>query len=119
MRHTDVTVLEAQAWDEAMKPEFIYDPEDDDKPIARVFWRSTDGMRGHFDTEPLPDTGWKHVGEGANTGDWSDAPPGTSNEEVREYVDKLEAEHGTILLIGLPTSNVFSTAFDVYAKEQA
>ena len=119
MRHLDVTVLEAQAWDEALKPEFIYDPEDESKEIARVFWRSTDGWRGHYDTEPLDGAGWRHVGDGANCGDWGDTPPGTSNAEVEEYVAKLEAEHGTILVIGLPTSNVFSTAFDVYAKERA
>jgi hypothetical protein len=53
----------------------------------------------------------------ANCGDWDDAPPGTSNKEVEEYVAKLEAEHDTVLVIALPTSNVFSMAFDVLARD--
>lgn len=117
MRHMDETVLEAEFGEsDTPMPEHILDPENG-KPIARVFYRRTDALRGHYDTDPLPDTGWKHVGDGANCGDWADTPPGTSNAEVLEYLEKLEAEHGTILVIGLPTSNVFSTAFDVYAKE--
>ena len=114
----DETVLEARVVNDEEAPEFIFDPEDSDKKVARVFWHSTDAWRGFYDTEALPDSGWKHVGDGANCGDWADTPPGTSNAEVLEYLGKLEAEHGTILVIGLPTSNVFSTAFDVYAKEE-
>jgi hypothetical protein len=117
MQHVDITVAEAEfGGDETPIPEFIFDPEDASKPVAKVVYKHTDAWRGHYDTEPLD--GWKRVGEGANCGDWEDAPPGTSNREVEEYVAKLEAEHETVLVIALPTSNVFSTAFDVLARDE-
>ena len=119
MKHIDGTVLEAVYNGDGDAPEHIFDPEDESTPIARVFWNGN-GWRGHYDTELLDGvTGWKHVDEGANTGAWEDAPAGTSNAEVEDQIEKLEAEHGTILVVGLPTSNVFSTAFDVYAKVAA
>jgi hypothetical protein len=114
VQHVDVTVAEAE-FGEGETPEFIFDPEDTNKPVARVVYKHTDAWRGHYDTEPLE--GWKRVGEGSNCGDWEDAPPGTSNAEVEEYVNKLEAEHGTVLVIALPTSNVFAMAFDVLARD--
>jgi hypothetical protein len=117
MRYMDETVLEAEFGGSGDDPpEHIFDPEDG-TPIARVFYRRIDAWRGNYDTELLDGVGWKHVYAGANTGAWEDAPPGTSNAEVEEKLEKLEADHGTILVIGLPTSNVFSVAFDVYAKD--
>lgn len=116
MIYQDTSVLDARNED-GETPTVIYDPETGD-PLACVFWRSSDGWRGHYDTEPIPDSGWKKVGEGTNCGSWEDTPPGTSNDECQAYVEELEAEHGTVLLVALPTSNVFAIGFDVYAREE-
>jgi hypothetical protein len=114
MKHVDTTVLDARQGEDEEMPEYIYDP-DTGVEVARVVYRSTDAWRGHYDTEPLD--GWVKVGEGTNCGSWDDTPPGTSNEENEAKVDALEREHGEILLVLLPTSNVFALGYDVYARK--
>jgi hypothetical protein len=114
MKHIDTTVLDARQSDDEEMPEYIYDP-DSGEEVARVVYRSTDAWRGYYDTEPTD--GWVKVGDGTNCGSWGDTPPGTSNEECEAHVDALEAEHGEILLVIMPTSNVFAMGYDVYARK--
>lgn len=95
-------------------PEFVTHPETGET-VARMEWHSTDAWRGFYDA--IPADGWKKVGEGANCGDWEDTPPGTSNDEVRQQIDKLAEQYGDVVVVLGGSSNVFSLTFDVLARE--
>lgn len=56
--------------------------------IATSMWKSTDAWRGYSEIVPEPD--FKKIDEGAVTGDWEDAPSGTSSREVLNEFKKLE-----------------------------
>ena len=95
-------------------PDTIEHPETGEV-IANMRYVSTDAWRGYW--EAVPADGWKTVGDGANTGNWEDSPPGTSNDEVEAHINKLADEHGRVVVIVGGTSNVFSLSYDVLARE--
>ncbi len=76
---------------------------------------STDGWRGY--NTIIPEQGYKEITADWVTGDWDDAPSGNSSSEVEAKIKALEAEHGDIWVIFTPTSNVFSTAYDVLVRD--
>ena len=94
-------------------PGFITHPETGER-IAEMRWVSTDAWRGYWDA--VPADGWKKVGEGTNTGSWSDSPRGTSNDEVEAEINLLAEEHGQVVVIVGGSSNVFSMPYDVLAR---
>lgn len=83
--------------------------------IATSQWKATDGWRGY--TEIIPEAGYKLLSSDWLTGNWSDAPSGNSSDEVEDKLKQLEKEHGDIFVILTPTSNVFSTGYDVLIKD--
>lgn len=88
------------------------------KLIATSKWHSTDAWRGYY--ELVPEPGYKLLEEettGWVTGDWDDAPAGNSSTEVEALIKKLEKKHGDLYVIFTPTSNVFSTSYDVLVRD--
>lgn len=81
----------------------------------------TDGWRGYYEAKPKKDTTWKKVNEidgeklaGWMTGEWDDAPEGTKGSSLEKLLNKLDAKEAKIIF--LPTSNVFSTAYDLFVR---
>jgi hypothetical protein len=85
--------------------------------IATSMWKSTDAWRGYSEIVPEPD--FKKIDEGAVTGDWEDAPSGTSSREVLNEFKKLEKKYGTIYVILTETSNLFMQGYDVLIRTNA
>lgn len=86
------------------------------KLIATSKWHSTDGWRGYNKVTPEP--GYKLVNSDWATGDWGDAIAEEHGETATERkLQELEAEYGDVFVIFTPTSNVFSTAYDVIVKD--
>lgn len=84
------------------------------KLIATSKWHSTDGQRGY--SRLTPEQGYKIVKSSWLTGNWSDAPYGHSETEVKSEIEKLEKEYGNVYVIFTTTSNVFSTSYDVIIR---
>lgn len=76
---------------------------------------ATDGWRGY--NTIVPESGFKHVGEGTNCGDWDDTPAGTNETEVERDIKALEAIHGDVWIIWTTTSNVFATGYDAIVRD--
>jgi hypothetical protein len=86
------------------------------EPGFRIFWRNTGGYRGHYDSEALDPERWERVKEGNVCGEWDDVPPGTRTSENEAAINAI-AETRDVVLIFLPTSNVFSMAYDLWGRK--
>ena len=91
------------------------------EPEFIIKWIKTDAWRGYFEARAKRGTGWKKIDEIDNeklagwiTGEWSDAPHGTKGSELAELLKKLKVKEAKIIF--LPTSNVFSTAYDLFVR---
>jgi len=88
----------------------------------RLKWHDTDGWRGYYEAHPLKKSGWQKIDyEGWTTGNWSDAPENARADTVDRKLRKLAREYAhkgfDIEAVFVLTSNVFSTAFDVFIKK--
>lgn len=83
--------------------------------IATSKYVHTDGWRGYSEITPEP--GFKKIADDWVTGDYSDAPAGNSSSEVEDKVKQLEKQYGDVWVIFTPTSNVFSTSYDVLVRD--
>lgn len=83
--------------------------------IAKHKYVSTDGWRGYSTVVAEP--GYKIILDGWVTGDYDDAPAGHSESEVDAMIDTLALTNEDIWVIFTPTSNVFSTAYAVLARD--
>ncbi len=90
----------------------------------RIKYKHTDGWRGYYYSElvktvndSLHGPHWEHLkdAEGWMTGDWDDAS--RVERSFEDLAAFLATEGKEMLVIFLPTSNVFSTAYDVYARK--
>lgn len=84
--------------------------------MATSKWKSTDGWRGY--TEIIPEPGFVKVDDDWVTGDYDDAPDGHASSSVEDKLKRLEQKYGTIYVIYTPTSNVFSTGYDVLIRDK-
>jgi hypothetical protein len=83
--------------------------------IATSKYRALDGWRGYH--EIIAEPGFKLLDSSWLTGDWDDAPDGHASADVETQIANLEAKHGEIWVIFTPTSNVFSTSYDVLIRD--
>ena len=85
--------------------------------FARV-WKSTDGMRGHYDTTI---EGWESVMEGWTTGGWDD-PVAQKKQIFNQWAERLLAGEidyeMPIAIVADPTSNVFSMGISVLTPKK-
>lgn len=87
----------------------------------RLKWVNSDGWRGYYEATPLKKSGWrKYDYDGWVTGNWDDAPIEAREDTVQENLERIAKENpnAEIEAVFVLTSNVFSTAFDVFIKEK-
>jgi hypothetical protein len=91
------------------------------EPEFIIGWHKSDGWRGWMEAKARKGTGWRKITEidgkelpGWLTGEWDDAPVGTRGSELERLLKTLKAEEAKIIF--LPTSNVFSTAYDLFVR---
>lgn len=81
---------------------------------------ATDGWRGYYTASPRRGTGWVKLRDGWVTGDWDDAPEDSQGSNVERALEQLNTDvtglGGELMVVFLPTSNVFSTAYDVFVR---
>jgi len=87
--------------------------------IAKLRYVHTDAWRGHYDVVPTKRAGYKLLEEdcGWVTGDWDDAPEENKSSNVKAKIEELEERFKEVVVVLTPTSNVFSTSYDVLVKE--
>lgn len=82
---------------------------------------STDGWRGYYDVVPTKKHGWEKLDSDWVTGNWDDAPEDNREDSVEDKLDKLSEELGAdgykLAVVFAPTSNVFSTSYDIFKKK--
>lgn len=82
-------------------------------------WKSTDGWRGYYSVTASRVSKWERIDSDWMTGDWEDAGDhaGSSVEKKLDALaDQLEAEGFEMAVFCAPTSNVFSTGYDVFKR---
>lgn len=116
MLYIENTLIEAASSGDDF-PEMLDDPITGE-PAFRVSYVRTDAWRGYHETSPLDGSGWMKVDGGWVTGDWPDAPAEAQESNVKAKLDAL-AEDQDVVVVFAPTSNVFSTVYDVYVHGEA
>lgn len=86
----------------------------------KLKWISTDPWRGYYDAIPTKKSGWIKASDGWVTGNWLDAGDNAANKKELE-LDQLDAqaqkEGKEMCVVFTPTSNVFSTCYDVFLRK--
>lgn len=80
-----------------------------------------EGYRGYYMVYATAISGWEKLESDWITGDWSDAGDhASSTVEARldKLAEKMENEGREMVVVFTPTSNVFSTSFDVFTREK-
>lgn len=95
-------------------PEVLADPIDGEDAF-KLNYISTDAWRGYWEAEALEDSGWVKADDGWMTGEWDDAPVEARSSSVEAKLTAL-AEDQDVVAIFMPTSNVFSTSYDVFVR---
>lgn len=99
-------------------PTYLYD--DEDNRAFKLKYVRSDGWRGYWETEPVKKWGWEKIDYGWVTDDYDDAY-GHGYTDVTNGFKQLARQQckvGKKLLVVLaPTSNVFSTGYNVYTKK--
>lgn len=108
---------EASNNDESM-PAYIFD--DEGNRAFKLKYVRSDGWCGYWETDPVKKWGWEKVDSDWVTGDYDDAGRHGETETAERFkklADKLAKEGKKLLVVFAPTSNVFSTGYDVYTKK--
>ena len=115
MLHINTKCIEAYN-DTGEVPTFI--PDYTGTKAFRLKWEG-EGWRGSYVTKPLVKSGWKKLNyDGWVTGDWDDAPEEARQDTVQKNLERIARENpqSEVEVVFVLTSNVFSTAFDVFIK---
>ena len=88
----------------------------------KLVYHKIDGWRGYQEAEAVKKWGWSKIDyDGWVTGNWSDAPEESQSDNVEAKLNRLAKEYGKkgykLTAVFSPTSNVFSTSFDVFVKK--
>lgn len=86
----------------------------------RIKYVVIDGWRGYYEAIATKVSGWIKLDSDWMTGDWDDAPEGNASSQVEAKLNALHAKvqklGGELKVVFLPTSNVFSSAYDVFVR---
>ena len=88
----------------------------------KIEYVATDGWRGYYSAVATKKSGWKIVQDGWITGNWSDAGENASDNveaELKRLDAKAISEGKELAVVFTPTSNVFSTSYDVFTRKIA
>lgn len=95
----------------------------DDAAAFQLEYIRTSAWRGYYQATPIEDSGWEKVKDGWVTGDYDDAPSEARYSNVKARLDALAAEGEEegfdVCVVFAPTSNVFSTGYDVFKRSMA
>ena len=105
----------------ATTPSFLNDHKGE--KAFHIKWHATDGWRGHYEAKAIKKSGWEKIDyEGWITGNWGDAPEEAREDTVNAKLKKLAKEYAhkgyDVEAVFVLTSNVFSTAFNVFIKKK-
>jgi hypothetical protein len=99
----------------------VYLRDDEGNRAWSLVYVSTDGWRGYYNAVATKKHGWIKVDGDWMTDNWDDAPTGNSSDEVADKLDRMAEEYARqgkkMAVVYTPTSNVFSTSYDVFTKE--
>lgn len=95
----------------------------DGRPAFELKWHRTDAWRGYYNAVPLEGSGWEMLDESSwVTGDYEDAPEYARSSVVQRKLEQLgedyEKQGYDIAVVFAPTSNVFSTGYDVFRRKR-
>lgn len=101
-------------------PSYITDHEGN--RAFHLVWHDTDGWRGYYEAKPVKKYGWEKIDyEGWCGGHWEDTPEDARDDVIDSKLKKLAKEYAhkgyDVEAVFVLTSNVFSTAFDVFVKK--
>lgn len=112
-------IVNTEAIDAMNEGEEIPDEIEVGGEIIRIEWKA-EGYRGFYDSIPSVTSAWEQIDEGWVTGDYDDAPEDARSSNVEAKLNKLaadlDAEGYDCAAVFMPTSNVFSTGYDVYKR---
>ena len=84
-----------------------------------IKYHSTDGWRGYYSAIPTKKSKWQEIESSWVTGDWSDAGENSSScimQKLDALYDKIISENKEMIVVCAPTSNVFSTGYQVFVR---
>lgn len=85
----------------------------------KLKWVNTDGWRGYYEVVPVKKYGWRKIDDGWVTGEYSDAGD-NAYSKTEAHLKNLAKEYAhkgyDVTAVYVLTSNVFSTAFDLFIK---
>lgn len=87
----------------------------------RITYIHTDGWRGYYTAIPTKKSRWVKASEGWITGDYPDAGDNAytkKQNEFRHIEKKAIAEKKEVVIFYMPTSNVFSTSYDIFTRDK-
>lgn len=95
-----------------------------DGDLLLLEYHSTDAWRGYYEAVAAEGSGWESIDEsGWMTGDYDDAPYDARSSSVEKKCERiaeaLEAEGYDLLVVFTPTSNVFSTSYDLFKRPKS
>ena len=85
----------------------------------RIKYVATDGWRGYYSAIPTKKSGWVAIDSDWVTGNWDDAGENSADateQKMKKLVAMVEEVGGEFIMILLPTSNCFSTAYDCFVR---
>ena len=93
----------------------------------RLEWVSTDGWRGHMEAKATKKSKYQKITDrflrdndqlaGWLTDAWSDAPQGTQESDIEKALNSyVMGDFTELVIIFLPTSNVFSTCYEIFVR---
>lgn len=88
----------------------------------KLVYHANDGWRGYYEAKAIEGSGWVYKTDGWVTGNWGDAGDHAADvveANLNKMADKAKTEGKEMIVVLLPTSNVFSTAFDVFVRPLA
>jgi hypothetical protein len=118
-------IVNSEAIDAVNEGEEIPEILDVDGDPIRLTYVSTDAWRGYYDAVADDDSRWIKLGEeesGWVTGNYDDAPVDARSDTVEAKCNRiaanLDAEGYDCAVVFAPTSNVFSTAYDLFKRRR-
>ena len=96
--------------------EILVDSYGDINEDFKIKYISTGGWRGYYTAEAVNKDEWEEKDNDWITRNWSDAGDNAS-DNVENKLDKLAEKYSNMIVIFLPTSNCFSTNYQVFIKK--
>lgn len=85
----------------------------------KISYVKTDGWGGYYEAKPTKKSKWVEIENDWMTGGYDDAGE-HADYKVKEKLDRMEMElkkeNKELAVIFLPTSNVFSTSYQVFSR---